>query len=55
MITPTFYGDFMTYHRHFAAKKHRPRWFRAKNLCAYCVFIFIIFINYFILLSYLFI
>jgi len=26
----------MTYHRHFTAKKHRPRWFRAKNHCAYC-------------------
>jgi hypothetical protein len=25
VISPTFYGDFMTYHRHFTAKKHRPR------------------------------
>jgi hypothetical protein len=24
-VSPTFYGDFMTYHRHFTAKKHRPR------------------------------
>jgi len=38
-ISSTFYGDFMTYHRHFTAKKHRPRWFCAKNLCAYCIII----------------
>ena len=25
VISPTFYGDFMTYHRHFTAKKHQPR------------------------------
>jgi hypothetical protein len=30
-VSPTFYGDFMTYHRHFTAKKHRPRWFLAKT------------------------
>ena len=24
MISPTFYGDFMTYHCHFTTKKHRP-------------------------------
>ena len=23
-VSSTFYGDFMTYHRHFTAKKHRP-------------------------------
>jgi len=33
VISPTFYGDLMTYHCHFTTKKHRPRWFRAKNLC----------------------
>ena len=32
-VSPTFYGDFMTYHCHFTAKKHRPRWFCTKNLC----------------------
>ena len=32
-VSPTFYGDFMTYHCHFNAKKHRPKWFRVKNLC----------------------
>ena len=31
MISPTFYGDFMTHHQHFTAKKHRPRWFLAKH------------------------
>ena len=35
-ISPTFYRDFMTYHHHFTVKEHRPRWFRAKNLCTYC-------------------
>ena len=35
-VSPTFYGDFMTYHRHFTAKKHRPRWFLAKACCACC-------------------
>jgi len=38
MISQTFYEDFMTYHRHFTAKKHWPRWFRAKNRCAYCMY-----------------
>jgi hypothetical protein len=36
-VSPTFYGDFMTYHRHFTAKKHRPRWFLAKTCCACCI------------------
>ena len=35
-VSPTFYGDFMTYHRHFTAKKHRPWWFLAKTRCACC-------------------
>jgi hypothetical protein len=25
------------YHRHFTAKKHRPRWFLAKTRCACCI------------------
>jgi hypothetical protein len=37
VISPTFYKNFMTYYHHFTAKKHRPRSFRAKNLCAYCI------------------
>jgi len=37
MISPTFYGDFMTYHRHFTVKKHWPRWFLAKTCCACCI------------------
>jgi hypothetical protein len=36
-VSPTFYGDFMTYHRHFTAKKHRPWWFLAKTRCACCI------------------
>jgi hypothetical protein len=36
-VSPTFYSDFMTYHRHFTAKKHRPRWFLAKTRCACCI------------------
>lgn len=35
-VSPTFYGDFMTYHRHFTAKKHRPWWFLATTRCACC-------------------
>ena len=38
-VSPWFHRDFMTYHRHFTTKKHRPRWFRAKNLCAYCIMV----------------
>jgi hypothetical protein len=37
ILNKTFYGDFMTYHWHFTAKKHRPRWFLAKTRCACCI------------------
>jgi hypothetical protein len=33
-----FHRHFMTYHRHFTTKKHRPRWFLAKMRCACCMF-----------------
>jgi hypothetical protein len=36
-VSATFYENFMTYHCHFTAKKHRPSWFRAKSRCAYCI------------------
>jgi hypothetical protein len=50
-VSPTFYGDFMTYHRHFTTKKHRPRWFRAKNCCAYCNWLFGNSIEFYLLYS----
>jgi hypothetical protein len=34
-VSPWFHPHFMTYHRHFTAKKLRPSWFRAKSRCAH--------------------